>query len=181
MNANTIFKILALANALIAVHSPARAVDSGSLELASGNKTHIVRFGAQWKWDRQWLRFNDAHLGGYWDLTLSKWRGDRFRNVDDSTQRIIDIGLTPVFRFQRDDLQGPYVEAGIGAHYLSRHYDNNGKRLSTHFQFGDHLGIGYVFPNKLDVGLKVQHFSNGGIKEPNNGVNLAVVRVSYAF
>jgi lipid A 3-O-deacylase len=35
--------------------------------------------------------------------------------------------------------------------------------------------------NNLDLGLKLQHFSNGGIKDPNDGVNFAVVRISYPF
>jgi hypothetical protein len=166
---------------LIVIQSSAHAVDSTSFEFATGNKTKMARVGLQWKWERQWFRSNGTHLGGYWDLTLAQWRGDRFEDVEGRTQNITDIGITPVFRFQRDDLKGPYVEAGIGAHYLSEHYNNNGRQLSTNFQFGDHLGIGYVFRNNLDVGLKFQHFSNGGIKEPNNGVNFAVVRVSYPF
>jgi len=62
---------------------------------------------------------------------------------------------------------------------LSELYDNNDRKLSTAFQFGDHVGIGYVFQNNLDLGLKVQHFSNGSIKQPNQGINFGVVRVSY--
>jgi hypothetical protein len=38
-----------------------------------------------------------------------------------------------------------------------------------------------VFSNGLDVGLKLQHFSNGGIKKPNSGANFAVLRVAYPF
>ncbi|WP_374518534.1 acyloxyacyl hydrolase, partial [Undibacterium squillarum] len=35
-----------------------------------------------------------------------------------------------------------------------------------------------MFDNGLDLGLKVQHFSNGAIKRPNPGANVAVVRVA---
>jgi hypothetical protein len=181
MNKNSILKAIATGVTLIAIQSSAHAVDSASFEFATGNKTQMARIGAQWRWDRQWFRSNGTHLGGYWDLTLAQWRGNSFQNVEGRTQNITDIGITPVFRFQRDDLKGPYVEAGIGAHYLSELYDNNGRKLSTNFEFGDHLGAGYVFRNNLDVSVKFQHFSNGGIKEPNNGVNFAVVRVSYPF
>ncbi|TSB44416.1 acyloxyacyl hydrolase, partial [Alkalicoccobacillus porphyridii] len=41
--------------------------------------------------------------------------------------------------------------------------------------------VGYVFSNKLDLGVRLQHYSNGGIKHPNGGVNLALVRAAYHF
>jgi hypothetical protein len=96
-------------------------------------------------------------------------------------QNLVDIGLTPVFRYRRDDRRGLYGEVGIGIHHLSGHYDNGGEQLSTRFQFGDHLGAGYVFDNGLDLGLKVQHFSNGGVKEPNSGVNFLVLKAGFRF
>ena len=80
---------------------------------------------------------------------------------------------------QHDSLRGWYAEAGIGAHVLSALYDNGGKQLATRFQFGDHVGAGYVFANGAELGLSVQHFSNGGIKKPNDGVNFAILRLRY--
>ena len=157
------------------------AVDSVSFEVGSGNDTQVVRISTQWQWKRQWWESNGTHLGGYWDLSLAQWRGNRFQDNPDRTQNITDIGITPVFRFQRDTLKGLYAEAAIGVHYLSEHYDNAGRQMSTNFQFGDHIGFGYVFQNGLDLGLRVQHFSNGGIREPNDGVNFAFIRLSYRF
>jgi hypothetical protein len=173
---------MVVAGCLLAVfHCASYAVDSASIEVASGNQTKIVRVGAQWKWETQWWKSNGTHIGGYWDFTIAQWRGNRFQNVPGARQRLTSIGVTPVFRFQRNSLKGPYAEAGIGANYLSELYDNNDQRFSTKFQFGDHLGVGYVFQSNVDVGLKIQHFSNGGIKNPNPGVNVAVIRVSYPF
>jgi lipid A 3-O-deacylase len=177
----TVWKAVSGGCLLILSHSMAHAVDSASVELGRGNQTDLVRGAIQWKWTTQWFQSNGTHLGGYWDMTLAHWRGKRHRNIDGNTQNLAAIGITPVFRFQRDALTGPYAEAGIGAHYLTDLYDNNGDMLSTRFQFGDHIGVGYVFQNKLDLGVKFQHFSNGGIKSPNSGVNFAVVRVSYPF
>lgn len=158
------------------------APDTYSAEVGTGNSTQIARVGAQWKWGQnwRWWESNGTHIGGYWDLSYAYWRGNRFNNTD-ASQHINDFGITPVFRFQRDSLTGPYAEAGIGAHYLDDLYSNAGRRLSTRFEFGDHIGFGYVFQNKLDLGIRLQHFSNGGIKEPNNGVNYAVLRVAYPF
>ena len=78
-------------------------------------------------------------------------------------------------------MRGWYAEAGVGLNLLSKLYDNDSNRLSTAFQFGDHLGVGYVFANQWDVGMKVQHFSNGGYKEPNSGVNFLVLKASRRF
>jgi lipid A 3-O-deacylase len=166
---------------LAAPYTVSHAVDSASFEFATGNKTQMARLGAQWKWARHWEYANGVKIGGYWDLTLAQWRGKRYRNIEGQTQDISSVGITPVFRFQHDTLKGFYAEAGIGIHYLSGLYNNNGNELSTRFQFGDHLGIGYVFQNDLDLALKIQHFSNGGIRNPNSGVNFAVLRVSYPF
>jgi hypothetical protein len=174
-------KTAAIGFILAATHCAAHAVDSASLEIASGNKTDMARVGVQWKWARQFWQSNGTHIGGYWDLSLAQWRGRQFQNRPGSTQNITDIGFTPVFRWQKDSLKGLYAEAGIGVHYLSDLYDNNDRQLSTRFEFGDHIGIGYVFRNNVDIGLRFQHFSNGSIKEPNDGVNFAVVRVSYSF
>ncbi|MDB5854546.1 MAG: acyloxyacyl hydrolase [Herminiimonas sp.] len=166
--------------------SPSIAADSimpssYSAEFAAGNRTQAARVGAQWKWERSWWNSNGTRIGGYWDADIARWHGTRNDNIPDKVQNLWEIGVTPVFRFERDTGLGPYAEAGIGAHLLSAKYSNNGRQLSTHFQFGDHIGVGYVFSNRLDLGLRFQHFSNGGIEQPNSGVNFATLRASYAF
>lgn len=157
------------------------AVDAVSLEFGTGNSTDMARLGMQWTWDRQWWKSNGTHIGGYWDLTLAHWRGDHFRNQPGNTQSFTAVGITPVLRLQNDDSMGLYGEAGIGLRHLFDLYDNGGRQLSTHFQFSSHLGVGYVFRNNVDLGLKIQHFSNGSIKKPNAGVNFVVVRARYRF
>ncbi|NMM26356.1 MAG: acyloxyacyl hydrolase [Glaciimonas sp.] len=174
-------KALCASIAILGMQTSSQAADSVSVEAATGNKTQMVRLGAQWNWADKWWQSNNTHIGGYWDLTLGQWRGTQYRNQPDTIQNITDIGITPVFRFQRDSKIGPYAEAGIGAHLLSQVYDNNGRAFSTAFQFGDHIGIGYVFANKIDLGLKIQHFSNGGIKHPNSGANFAVLSAKLIF
>lgn len=176
-----IWKALTIGSILTASYSIGYAQDSVSFEAGSGTRTKMVRLGTQWKWDKQWWQSNGTHIGGYWDLTLAQWRGNRFRNIPGNTQHITALGLTPVFRLQKDSLKGMYGEFGIGVHYLNDLYDNDGHQLSTRFQFGDHIGVGYVFANNLDLSLKIQHFSNGSIRKPNDGVDFAVIRVSYPF
>ena len=158
-----------------------RLLDSASFEYGGGNKVDMVRAAVQSDWDVRWLPSNGRHLSGYWDANLAYWRGDAYRGVKGEHQNIGSVGFTPVFRYQSDDKLGWYVEAGIGANLMSQTYNNGGDHLSTAFQFGDHLGIGYVMRNKWELGLKYQHFSNGGIKSPNSGVEFVVLKVSYRF
>lgn len=171
---------IAVSIILAAAAAVAHAADSVSMAYASGNSTKMVRIGAQWRWDREWRVSDGINVGGYWDLTLAEWHATRYRNAD-RTRNITDIGITPVYRVQNDSRIGWYGEAGVGAHLLSAVYDNAGRQLSTAFEFGDHVGVGYVTRAGVEVGLLFQHFSNGGIKHPNNGVNFGVVRMSYAF
>ena len=91
------------------------------------------------------------------------------------------LGVTPVLRWQRDDRRGWYIEVGIGLQYLSDRYRANGRQLSTRWQFGDRLGIGYGFGGGWGLGLEGRHVSNGGLQEPNDGVNLLLARLSYRF
>ncbi|MEA5098239.1 MAG: acyloxyacyl hydrolase [Burkholderiaceae bacterium] len=180
-NDNKILKILAAGAVLATMHLSAHAVDSVSAEYAFGSNVQVVRLGAQWDWSQRWFASNGNHIGGYWDLSLGQWRGDKYRNIDGEHQNITSIGITPVFRWQKDSKKGFYAEAGVGAHLMSETYNNADNRIATAFTFGDHVGIGYVFNNKLDLGLKYQHFSNGGIKKPNSGVNMTVLHASYHF
>lgn len=173
--------LLALASAVASIALPVHAADSFSLDAGYGDRTRVLRAGVQWNWDTQWWKSNGTHIGGRWDLSLAHWRGTRYRDIPGRSQDIAVLGITPVIRFQNDNLKGFYVEAGIGAHLFSELYDNDGKRLSTAFQFGDHIGLGYVFPNNLELGLRIEHFSNGGIKKPNPGVDFVSLRMRYAF
>jgi lipid A 3-O-deacylase len=145
------------------------------------SKVQLLRFGVQSDWSARWFASNGRHLSGYWDANLAQWRGNAYRNVPGQHQNITVAGLTPVFRYQRDDKLGWYAEGGIGIAVFSHLYNNDDNRLSTAFQFGDHLGVGYVLDKNWDIGAKVQHYSNGGFKKPNSGVNLFVVKATYRF
>jgi lipid A 3-O-deacylase len=166
---------------LFAFCAPTHAVDEWSLETGYGNKTALVRLGASWDWERRWLSAGEYHLGGYWQGTLAHWRAKRYGNAQADQEDLIAVGITPVLRYQRHDERGWYAELGIGLHLLSDDYNNNGRELSTHFQFGDHIGVGYVFSRGMEIGLSYQHFSNGSIKQPNDGVNFVIVRLAYPF
>jgi lipid A 3-O-deacylase len=176
--------ILGVGAALLAGHAGAADkgwVDSASVDFGSGSKVRMLRLGVQKDWDTQWFASNGRHLAGYWDLSASWWRGKAYRGVMGQHQNLAVIGITPVLRYESDDKLGWYAEGGIGANLFSELYNNNDHQLSTAFQFGDHIGIGYVTANKWDLALKFQHYSNASIKSPNSGANFLVASVRYHF
>lgn len=182
MQSKITINLLALLIPLLGmVSSPANAVDSISFEGGDGNKTRLLRLGMQWNWDKKWFESDNTHLSGYWDLSLANWNGRQYQDQKGEHQNINVIGIAPVFRYQANNHYGPYVEAGVGPHLLSELYDNNKKQLSTRFQFGSLIGIGYSFNQNWEIGLRYQHYSNASIKKPNDGVNFLIGRVGYRF
>ena len=156
-------------------------IDAAAVEFGTGAKVQMIRVSIQDNWKRSWFESNGTHLAGYSEYNLAQWRGNADRNVPGDHQNITVIGTTPVFRFERTDKRGLYGEIGVGMALFSQLYNNDDNRLSTAFQFADHLGAGYVFDNKWELAAKLQHYSNGAIKKPNSGVNWFVVKVSRHF
>jgi hypothetical protein len=175
------FTKLAALLALLASVPAFAGVGSAALEAGGGARVQMVRASVQMPWGGPMWQSNGTHIAAHWDLSVAQWRGNAYQNVPGQRQNITVIGATPTFRFQRDGARGFYLEGAIGYHLLSELYDNDSNKLSTAFQFGDHVGVGYVFNNGWDATFKVQHFSNGGIKRPNSGVNFLVLRVARPF
>ena len=92
------------------------------------------------------------------------------------------VALSPVLHktfFHRS--QGRfYGEFGIGLSLLD---DTTfaGKNVSTHYQFEDRLGLGYEFgeDHKYRLALRYFHYSNGGVKKPNPGLDF--ISLSFAI
>lgn len=162
--------------ALMVLSVRAHAVDGMALEAGEGSRSEMWRVGLQWHWPQRWLQRGDWHVGGYWDLAAGEWHYDA---APGERSRLTDVGLTPVFRLQRNGGRGLFLEGGVGAHLLSG--TNLGdKHFSTGFQFGDHVGFGYR-AGGLEIGYRFQHLSNAGIKIPNQGINFQQVRLQYWF
>jgi opacity protein-like surface antigen len=169
-----------LAAVLALAGAPALAVDGVSIEYGHDSVADMGRVGIQWDWKKRWFEGSSWHVGGYWDLALGYWRRDDV--LVGQNDEITEIGLTPVFRLQGNQLKGPYAEVGIGFHLLSK-TSLGDKQFSTAFQFGEHLGVGYRFGAKgaFDVSYRYQHLSNADIKRPNSGINFNQIRVQYHF
>jgi hypothetical protein len=180
-------KMIAAVAALLAANAAFAAdgqlVDGVYGEAATASKIRMARVGVTKDWNPDWSWFDsgNTHLTGYWDASAGYWQGRQYNNVPGDKQHIGDIGFTPVLRFENKSKLGLYAELGIGAHVMTKTYNNNDDRLSTAFQFGDHIGVGYVFNKNWEVAVKMQHFSNASIKKPNSGVDYGVVKLAYRF
>lgn len=177
---------LILACFFVLVSFTAHAVDSVSIEGGasfSGDRktTTMGRIGAQWDWESKWFDTGSWYLGGYWDAQVGYWH----TNDKGGDHDIGDFSITPVLRFQSSATSGfvPYLELGIGAHYLTEKTIADDRHFSTNFQFGDHLGAGFRFGDKAqyDLSYRIQHLSNAGIDSPNPGINFNELRFQYHF
>jgi len=124
----------------------ASAVEGVAIEAGNGNGVDVGRVAVQWDWRRPFYQGQNWHLGAYWDLGLGYWNDNAAPGQNND---LYEIGLTPVFRVQRDAgvFKGFYAEAALGAHLLSKTSIDE-RRMSTAFLFGSHLGVGYRFGAK---------------------------------
>jgi hypothetical protein len=172
--------------ALLAASPLAYAIDSVSVEYGHSDSSNVnvnlYRVGVQWNWNKKLVEMGNWHLGGYWESDAGYWANNSFGRTH---ANILDIGFTPVFRFQQTTRSSvsPYVEAAVGLHLLSATSVNAQRQFGSSFQFGDHVGAGMRFGEKgqYDIGYRYQHFSNAGIKGPNQGINFNELRLQYHF
>jgi len=161
-------------------------IDAVSLSFGEdedSNDTDMYRIGLQNNWERTWFNGGAWFVGGYWDAELAYMESDHKNSQNDD---LYDLGLTPVFRLQRDASLSsgvsPYAEFGIGPHLISE--TRLGKqKYSTALQFGSLIGFGVGFGDKgqYELSYRLQHISNADIKVPNQGMNLHMLRIGYNF
>lgn len=153
-----------------------------TIEVGNGDSTDMMRVAMSLDWDKRWFDSGNWMVTGFWEASLGEWKG---KSSAGNNQSILDVGLTPVFRFQQRTLSGlaPYAEGAIGFHLISPTFINANRKFGSAFQFGDHVGFGIRFGDRYqyDLGYRYQHLSNGSIKQPNQGINFNQVRFTYHF
>jgi lipid A 3-O-deacylase len=142
--------------------SAGRGVDDGNIDVLRLAYRRILARDRRW-WVPTLVEFG----GGIWRLPERAGRTERF-----------DLHATPIWRF---DYARIYVDAGIGVYLLSHTINSDTAKLSTSFEFGSHVAAGVRIGERRDirVGIALQHLSNGGIKEPNSGVDLVLLNASF--
>ncbi|MDM8350340.1 acyloxyacyl hydrolase [Pseudomonas sp. sp1636] len=170
---NKLFTAAALAALTIGSVGAAQAADVTFAIGQSGDSTMVYRLGTQFDFNRSWVQSDVGRLTGYWDAGYTYWEGDE-------TASNHSLSFSPVFVYEfAGETVRPYVEAGIGlAFFSSTELEDND--LGSSFQFEDRLGVGLRFADQ-EVGLRALHYSNAGLKEPNNGVEAYTLHYRLSF
>ena len=154
----------------------AHAVDGVTVQLGeSSESTTTYRISAQFEFGRTlWQSAGGGvNLNGYWDAGVTHWSG----------LEATSLTLTPMFRLNFATTEGgmtPFVEAGIGASYFTK-TELDSTDLGSKFQFEDRVGAGLRFNGGSEIGVRYFHYSNAGIKKPNNGMEMGALYYRHAF
>ena len=137
----------------------------------------IVPYQGWTPWDR------GAGTTWYFDVFLSQWRTDR-SNDPSQHPNIGQIGAAAIWRHRFGEGSSPwFAEAGLGVTTTNHLYRTVSKEFSTTFNFVSQLGVGRSFgaDGRHEVSVRIQHYSNARIKEPNPGENFVQLRYGYRF
>ncbi|MBI6926337.1 MULTISPECIES: acyloxyacyl hydrolase [Pseudomonas] len=128
---------------------------------SQGDMTY--RAGLSFDWDKQWFETSVGHLTGYWDAGYTYWEGGDASGAH-------SLSFSPVFTYEFSGFTyTPYIEAGIGIAAFSKTRVGD-QRLGSSFNFEDRIGLGVKLPSEQKVGIRAIHYSNAGIRQPNDGI-----------
>jgi len=165
--------LAALAALSLGVAVSAQAADVTVAIGQTGDSTMAYRLGTQFDFGTSWLESDTGRLTGYWDAGYTYWQGD-----DTASNHSISFAPVFVYEFAGQSVR-PYVEAGIGvALFSSTELEDND--LGSSFQFEDRRGFALRFAGQ-EVGLRAIHYSNAGIKQPNDGVEVYSLHYRTSF
>lgn len=154
----------------------------GAAGIRPGNNGTVTRIGLIWDWPWRWWGGGDWNVSGQWELTAGTLAEDDGEDV--KITEVVEVGITAMLRVARCRATsgGPYVEIGVGPHYLS---DTrlDGVDVSTRLQFSPTAGFGRRFGDRAqyELGYRLMHLSNAGIKEPNPGLNYHMLHFAYRY
>jgi lipid A 3-O-deacylase len=159
-------KLLSLAVAGVLCLAPivsSQAAEISGAAGVTGQGDLTFRLGAGFDWDTSWWESATGRLTGYWDAGYTYWEGG------DHSSAAHSLSFAPVFvyEFSGENVK-PFIEAGIGVAAFSDTRVGD-KDLGSSFNFEDRVGFGLKFANQR-IGIRAIHYSNAGIKEPNDGI-----------
>jgi len=149
----------------------------------SRGSVEAITLGLEFFSSRTW--FNDGYW--YWvpylELVAGYWEGDPGHT---GTSSLHEGGGSVYARCIRKKQPGasirPYADVGVGLHYITEDRIE-GKELGRQWLAGSNAGVGLVLgeAERVDVGLRIRHLSNGGTSEINWGINHYMVRAAFRF
>lgn len=169
-------KIITLAALAALAWGQVSAVQAMDLSVAvgqTGDSTMTYRLGTQFDFQQSWFASDVGRLTGYWDAAYTFWDGD-----ETASNHSLSLSPVLVYEFAGERFK-PYIEAGIGiAAFSSTEVEDND--LGSSLQFEDRIGFGVRFADQ-EVGVRALHYSNAGLKKPNDGVESYTLHYRMSF
>jgi hypothetical protein len=168
--------------ALLCLGAQAMDWKPDAVEAIAGAGSKGVRQAAAgliWDWDTHKQR--RALVTGQTELIASYWNADA---VGGGRQGLMNVALVPVLRMELDQGRSPWaLELGIGVSWLSKQYRTPDKAFSSTWNFYDLIGAAYRFGanEEQEIGVRVIHISNAGLKLPNPGEEFLLLRYARRF
>mgnify|MGYP000866650958 CR=1 FL=1 len=144
---------------------------------ASPAKADFFQVAVRDKIDVRWLESDVGALRPYWEVSLSHW------NVEHRKNWVAAAGVAARYEFTAGDAGAPYLEYALGGALLSNLDVAENRRVGSSFQFAHRFEIGYRFGHaqENEVGVGYWHYSNGGIRKPNPGMDFVSMRYTRRF
>jgi lipid A 3-O-deacylase len=173
--------------ALVALVPLAHAFDlrPEAFTVQAGASEHSVRMvgaGLRWAWDFDSMR-KSAELTGHTELLANQWRAELADRS--AVVQYTQLVLLPTLRMQLARGASPwFFEVGVGVSWTDHAFQTPGHTFSTQWNFQEVLGAGYVLggPRGRDeIQLRLGHFSNAGLENPNPGETYLQLRYARRF
>lgn len=153
------------------------AIGDGIKSLPGKTQGRFAQIAARQNWRNHWSPADESwKVVGFWEADVSLF--------DNGSQQLQAAGISAMGRIHKasNGWQRLYIEAGLGLHLLSaKHFGET--ELSTPFQFSSRVGVGLTFgpDSRHEIGYRLWHLSNAGIKNPNPGLNFHVLYYGVRF
>jgi hypothetical protein len=144
--------------------------DGVAVSAADGNQVKMYGIGTFWNSLCACAPLKDLGFDTRLLAQISYWHG---YDEPSDHRSLWEASATPTLRWSTP--AGPaaiFAEVGVGVSVLSATRINSERNFGSAFQFNEQGGLGVAFGEhrRFEVAGFVRHVSNGGIKEPNNGI-----------
>ncbi|GAB3481183.1 acyloxyacyl hydrolase [Azotobacter salinestris] len=168
----------AVAVLLLGSAGVAQAVEVGAAVGVTSQSDMTYRLSLGLPWEKQWWKSDLGHVTGYWDAGYTYWEGG---SGNDNYSGAHSLSFSPVFTYEFSGFGvTPFVELGVGVAFFSKTRVGE-QQLGSSFNFEDRIGAGIKFAGGQKVGIRAIHYSNAGIKQPNDGIESFSAYYSHAF
>lgn len=141
----------------------------------TGQSENTFRVGARSPWEGKYFDTSVGYLSGYWDVAYTYWEKGKYG------KDVSSISLSPVltYNFYTGSGMEPFIELGVGIAAFSKTKVGD-QNLGSSVNFEDRIGIGATI-GAHTFGARAIHYSNAGLKRPNEGIESYALYYAYEF